>query len=98
MAENGPIVNQAKNITVPVFSHLWHVGRQLAVVLLYIMHQQSVFEAIWQELPSYLRPKAPPEVPKNAPFATITLLHFEAIPLRSDDPGRLTFRLSKYGR
>ena len=30
--------------------HLWHVGRQLAVVLLYILHQKSVFEAIWQEL------------------------------------------------
>ena len=38
--------------------HLWHVGRQLAVVLLYILHQKSVFEAIWQELTRYLRPKA----------------------------------------
>ena len=32
-------------------SHLWHVGHQMAVVLLYILHQTSVFEAIWQELP-----------------------------------------------
>ena len=38
MAENGLIVIQTKNITLPLFStkrHLWHVGRQLAVVLLY---------------------------------------------------------------
>ena len=32
-------------------NHLWHIGRQLTVVLLYILHQNSVFEAIWPEIP-----------------------------------------------
>ena len=46
-AENGLIVIQTKNITLPLFfhkRHLWHVGRQLAVVLLYILHQKSVLK------------------------------------------------------
>ena len=55
-AENGLLVIQTKNITLGPTTffhkrHLWHVGRQLAVVLLYILHQKSVFEALWQELP-----------------------------------------------
>ena len=78
-------------------NHLWHVGRQLAVVLLFTLHQNSVFGAIWQELSSLFTSVNAKRISKNAAFVFI----FECFVLRQslyeNDSGRLTFCLSKYG-
>ena len=45
----------------------------------------------------YLRPKAPHEITKNSAFVAIFECFVSMQSLYENDPGRLTFRLSKYG-
>ncbi len=45
----------------------------------------------------YLRPKAPHEIPKNAAFVALFECFVLMQSLYESDPGRLTFRLFKYG-
>ena len=45
----------------------------------------------------YLHPKAPHEIPKNAAFVAIFEGFVLMQSLYENDPGRLTFHLSKYG-
>ena len=51
MARNDLKLNAERSQAI-LFKPLKHcVNKQLAVVLLFSLHQKSVFEAIWQELP-----------------------------------------------
>ena len=100
MAENCVIVIQAKNITLPVFSTTTIFGMLGVSWQLYycLLCTKRVFlEPFGKSYLHYLRPYTPNEFPKNAAFVFI----FECFVLRQslyeNDPGRVTFRLSKYG-
>ena len=86
-AENGLIVIQAKKYHITGFfhnNHLWHIEHQLAVVLLFSLHQNSVFEAIWQELPLlFTSERRHAKFRKCAFHRHFLLLSFDAVPSRN---------------
>ena len=70
-AENGLKVIQAKNIIITSFfhnNHLWHIGRQLAVVLLFSCTKKVYLKPFGKSYLHYLRPKGATRNSENAHF------------------------------